>query len=102
MVKIPQEYFNSNFDFGFTAVDEEEVVDPIITDVRNESQTVLEKELQQVLDEHANKLLEVEKLIIPLLMNLLKDADTKEYIKWPNRKPVIEKQIEKILALTRS
>lgn len=100
--KIPQEYLTSNFDFGFTAVDEEEVVDPIITDVKNTSQTQLESQLQQVIDEHANKLLEVEKLIIPLLMNLLKDADTKEYIKWPNRRPMIENQIEQILAITRS
>ena len=27
---------------------------------------------------------------------------TKEYIKWPNRRPVIEKQMEKILAITRT
>ena len=32
-IKIPQEYLTSDFDFGFTAVDEGEVVDPIITDV---------------------------------------------------------------------
>ena len=25
------------------------------------------------------------KMIVPLLDNLLKDADTHEYIKWPNR-----------------
>ena len=78
-------------DFGFTAVDEEEVAEPIVTDVK--SATV---------EELRSKLLEVEKLVMPLLVNLLKDADTKEYIKWPNRKPVIEKQIEKILAVTRS
>ena len=101
-IKIPQEYLTSDFDFGFTAVDEEEVADPIITDVKNTTQTQLESQLQQVIDQHSSKLLEVEKLIIPLLMNLLKDADTKEYIKWPNRRPVIEKQIERILAITRS
>ena len=100
--KIPQEYLSSNNDFGFTAVDEGEVVDPIITDVEASASEDLEKRLQQVYDEHASKLLQVEKLIIPLLMNLLKDADTKEYIKWPNRRPVIEKQIEKILAITRT
>ena len=100
--KIPQEYLTSDFDFGFTAVDEDEVADPIITDVKSATQEVLEKEIQQIITEHSNKLLEVEKLIIPLLMNLLKDADTKEYIKWPNRRPVIEKQMERILAITRS
>ena len=101
-IKIPQEYLTSDFDFGFTAVDEGEVVDPIITDVEASASEDLEKRLQQVYDEHANKILQVEKLIIPLLMNLVKDADTKEYIKWPNRRPVIEKQMEKILAITRS
>ena len=70
-IKIPQEYLTSDFDFGFTAVDEGEgeVVDPIITDVEASASEDLEKRLQQVYDEHANKLLQVEKLIIPLLMN---------------------------------
>lgn len=91
MQTIPKEYLDLSNDFGFTAVDEEEVAEPIVTDVK--SATV---------EELRSKLLEVEKLVMPLLVNLLKDADTKEYIKWPNRKPVIEKQIEKILAVTRS
>lgn len=88
---IPKEYMDLSNDFGFTAVDEEEVTEPIITDVKSTT----EEQLRQ-------KLLEVEKLIMPLLVNLLKDSDTKEYIKWPNRKQVIEKQIEKILAITRT
>jgi hypothetical protein len=45
-------------------------------------------------------LAEVEKLILPFLMKLLKTAD-QPIIKWPNRKPVIEAQIEKILKVTR-
>ena len=47
------------------------------------------------------KLSAVEKLIIPLLVNLMKNPE-KDTIKWPNRAPLIEKQIEKILAITRS
>jgi len=47
-----------------------------------------------------SRLLEIEKLIIPLLVNLMKNPE-KETIKWPNRKPMIEKQVERILALTR-
>lgn len=47
------------------------------------------------------KLLKVEQMVMPLLMNLLKDAETKEFIKWPNRKPTIESFIEKLLAVTR-
>ena len=99
---LPKEYLNLANDFGFTAVDEEEVAEPIITDAEVSASKDLEKRLQQVSEQHAAKLLEVEKLIVPLLMNLLKDADTKEYIKWPNRRPVIEKQIEKIISITRS
>lgn len=90
MANIPREYLDLSNDFGFTAVDEDEVTEPIITNVK--SATV---------EELRSKLLEVEKLVMPLLVNLLKDADTKEYIRWPNRKEVIEKQIERILKITR-
>jgi len=48
------------------------------------------------------KLKDVEKLIIPLLINLIKpDSLEKKYIYWPNRKPIIERQIKRIMALTR-
>jgi len=47
-----------------------------------------------------DKLKKVEALIMPLLANLLKNPD-KDYIKWPNRKPIIEAQISKLLAITR-
>ena len=45
-------------------------------------------------------MVELEKMIIPFLKKLHSTGD-KEYIYWPNRKPAIEKQIEKILKLTR-
>lgn len=48
------------------------------------------------------KLQKVEAMVMPLLTNLLKDADDKEYIKWPNRRPIIQSFIEKFLAVTRS
>ena len=47
-----------------------------------------------------DKLTDVEKLIMPLLVNLLKTAD-KDYIHWPNRKEKIQSQIDKLLAITR-
>jgi hypothetical protein len=47
------------------------------------------------------KLTSLEKLILPLLVNLMKNPE-KDTIKWPGRAPIIEKQIEKILAITRS
>ena len=49
---------------------------------------------------YKDKLYEVEKVVMPLLVNLLKTSD-KEYIYWPKRKDQIEKQIDKVLSLTR-
>ena len=80
--------FDDSDDFGFSAVSEDEY-----NKVLNETTETAEA--------YKDKLKEVEKLIIPFMTKLLKTAD-KEYIYWPNRKPAIEKQIEKILKLTRS
>ena len=48
----------------------------------------------------AGKLRDVEDLILPLLLNLKKNPE-KDYIKWANRTVIIDKQIEKIKAITR-
>ena len=48
------------------------------------------------------RMLAVEKLILPLIANLQKDGNTKEYIRWPNRIPVLEGHKDKILQVTRS
>lgn len=61
----------------------------------SEYKSLIEKDVKE-------KLTKVETMVMPLLMNLLKDADTKEFIKWPNRRPTIESFIEKFLAITRS
>jgi len=87
---IPKEYLDLSNDFGFTTATEEEVTEPIVTDVRAATVEELKK-----------RLLEVEKMVMPLLVNLMKNPE-KEYIKWPNRVPVIEQQIQKILSITRS
>ena len=47
-----------------------------------------------------SRLIDVEKLIMPLLVNLLKSAD-RDYIHWPNRKDKIQSQIDKLLSMTR-
>ena len=101
MVNIPKEYLELGNDFGFTAVDEEEVTDPIITSVVSTTEQQLKARIAEIEKAHDNELLSVEKIIMPLLVNLLKDADTKEYIKWPNRKVPIESAISKILDITR-
>ena len=85
---IPKEYLNDDYDFGFTT-DEEFVA-------KNEVDDALSS-----VDSYKKKLNDVEKLIIPLLVNLMKNPNV-DTIKWPNRAPVIEKQIERILAITRS
>jgi hypothetical protein len=74
-------------DFGFTAIDEEEY-----------NAVIAEKE--ETVDEYKTRLHEVEKIILPFLTKLLKTAD-QPIIKWPNRGPLLEAQIQKILNLTR-
>ena len=74
-------------DFGFTAIDEEEY-----------NAVIAEKE--ETVDEYKTRLHEVEKIILPFLTKLLKTAD-QPIIKWPNRGPLLETQIQKILNLTR-
>lgn len=83
---ILKEYADDD-DFGFSAVSEEEY-----NKVVNEN--------EQTIEAYKERLKECEKLIVPFLMRLLKTAD-KEYIYWPNRKPAIEHQIEKVLRITR-
>jgi len=88
--KLMAEYGESDFgfsEFEFDAVSEEEY-----SSVINEKADTVE--------ELKDRLNQLEKMIIPFLLKLVKTSD-KEYIYWPNRKPIIEKQIEKILGLTR-
>jgi hypothetical protein len=87
--KIPLEYLDSDNDFGFSAVHETDLTEPIISEVKTTAD-----------DATKQKLLALEKMVMPLLVNLMKNPE-KDYIHWPNRVPMIEKQIEKILAITR-
>jgi outer membrane murein-binding lipoprotein Lpp len=52
-------------------------------------------------EECKTKMGEVERMIMPLLTNLMKNPQ-KEYIHWPNRAEKLQSQIDKITALTRS
>lgn len=54
---------------------------------------------QEQIQDLQDRLKAVEKMILPLLENLMRDPE-KDMIKWPNRKPVIEKQIKKLKKLT--
>ena len=68
--------------------------------------TSLAKELEErkkdINLKYKARMLAVEKLILPLIANLQKDGNTKEYIRWPNRIPILEAQKDKILQVTRA
>jgi uncharacterized protein Yka (UPF0111/DUF47 family) len=71
-----------DFDFGFTAVDENELeaVQSVKSEASSASANVAE------LEDKLNKLYNA---ILPLLTNLKKNPE-KEYILWPNRTEKIE------------
>ena len=50
-------------------------------------------------EKFAAKLKDLEGLVVPMLKGLMANAD-KEYIYWPNRTPILEKQIEKVYSIT--
>ena len=84
--KIMSEYGDD--DFGFTASEEEDY-----------ESVIAEKD--DTVQEYKDRLHQVEKIILPFLTKLLKTAD-QPVIKWPNRGPILEAQIQKILNLTRN
>jgi len=113
------------FDFGFTAVDEiptgeVQPQQPVVAQVDDaQLQTIVDKierlealilqsDSSGMINEHrelvqqdvAAKLKQVEDLILPLLYNLQKNPE-KDYIHWPNRTAIIDKQVEKIKSVTR-
>ena len=56
---------------------------------------------EELNDKWGARMNEVEELILPLLKNLAKDGDKKEYIRWPGRTDILNSQIDKITAVTR-
>ena len=62
----------------------------------------LEERKKEIDLKYKSRMRAIEKLIIPLIDNLMKDGNTKEYIRWPNRIPILEAQKDKILQVTRS
>ena len=83
-------------DFGFSFIDESE----IDSEIKRVAEDAAEEAAAQVEMSDKERLLQVEKLILPFLTNLTKDPE-KVMIKWPNRKEVVEKQISKLLKITR-
>ena len=116
-----------NYDFGFTTVDEDEVqefetaVQEKVAKATQQETGVLESKMDkllklreddasyQVLFEkrkaeletiYKDQMRKVERLILPLLHNLMKNPEN-EYIKWPGRTNIVQQQINKIVAITR-
>jgi hypothetical protein len=52
------------------------------------------------INDYKERLEELESMILPFLQKL-RDSGDKEYIYWPNRAEIINKQIERITKLTR-
>ena len=104
MKNIPSEYLD--YDFGFTGVSEEEyegqikqVEQSVSVEAKQKIQEV-EAEKDRIVSDLEEKVEDLEKIIMPLLVNLLKTAD-KEYIYWPNRAEKIQEQIDRVLEITR-
>jgi len=125
------EEFDMNFDFGIQSVSTDQVdqtkiqteklekvsassegVSQKLVDIENKIEEVLlvskqkfdsrlEERESELEAQNENKFKSLEKLTIPLLMNLARDSDENPYIHWPNRKAVIEEQVKRILMITR-
>ena len=74
-------------DFGFSFGNEDDIVAEAIAPTQDEI-TDLKKRLEAV-----------RKIYLPLLENLNKNAD-QPIIKWPNRGPILQKQMAKLTMLT--
>jgi hypothetical protein len=115
---------SDEFDFGFTAVDEEELANILqnpevqaepseeILSIKNKLDLILEMNstcegagaVKAQYDELMKaKFQEIEGLIVPILQNMKKNEE-KDYLYWPGkqRKAQCELQLEKILQITRS
>lgn len=74
-------------DFGFSFGNEDDIVAEAVAPATDEIAD-LKKRLEAV-----------RKIYLPLLQNLAKNAD-QPIIKWPDRGPILKKQIDKLTMLT--
>lgn len=83
-----KEFQLDDFDFGFSTVSE--------SDLKNRENEIAKQVHSQVTQTAEQKVQRMYKMILPLLQNLKKDADTNEYIYWPNRAQKIDEFIKKL------
>jgi len=72
-----------------------------LTDSMRVMREELDDRKEELGDKWSQKMNEVEELILPLLKNLAKDGDKREWIRWPGRTDILNAQIDKITAVTR-
>jgi len=86
-----------DYDFGFSAVSE----DDLKAMERELQQQVADKDtqLEAVSRTYEEKLNTLYSMVMPLLKNLAKDDDSKEYIHWPDRQKKMKAFITKVEAL---
>ena len=120
--------FDTDVDYGFTPVSQkpaDETTQPAIDPKAIDSQSLelakvkgdvsdiksMMNEVMQIVAEKdtvnkeiqdadiVGRFKEIEKIVLPFLYNLSKSSEP--YIHWPNRTAIIDKQIERIKAITR-
>lgn len=85
-----------DFDFGFSAVSEDEL--KALENQLKEQVAEKESQLEEVAKTYEDKLNALYKMVMPLLKNLAKDAD-KDYIYWPDRQQKMLEFIKRVEAL---
>ena len=118
MTTVPAEYLSA--DYGFSAMDEptiqQPVVQPVVDINFDDRFDSIDEKLDRVLIEFSRmqdgvaanatesemreKIRSLEAIVVPLLNNLLKTAE-KEWIHWPNRREVCQRQLDAVLKITR-
>jgi hypothetical protein len=115
---IINEFIDAGDDFGFSAVDKDELENlskksnDDIDSIRQKLDLILEMnstcegamQVKEQYEELLNaRMKDIEKQIVPLLLNLKKNGD-KDYIYWPGkqRETQCDLQIQKLLNLTRN
>lgn len=86
--------YDEGYDFGFSAVSETELK-ALERQLQAEVATKT-TQLETVSKTYEEKLDTLYRMVIPLLQNLAKDADSKEYIYWPNRQKKMKDFIDKV------
>lgn len=90
---IAQAFDDSN-DFGFSAVSETEL--KALEKQLQAEVTQKSAELESMSRTYEEKLNTLYSMVMPLLKNLARDDDSKEYIHWPNRQKKMKEFITKV------